>query len=802
MALGANTWTRESWSSAWSFPDDVLTRADAQNNGFCDLALSGFGAGSADKTWTFAEPKDISSVQILMAGNSYKVSEISVQYAGTEDFVTVDGSALDFSQDTGGNTRMVFANSDSRYFVEDVVGLRIVLTDIYPHWANAQEILVTGKTRGVSHRWKVGTYAEGEWAPAADRLKGLTNGADSWGAPAANLEDDDTASHWYSSGQTLVWNFDAPKRIRRIRLAGADGAGGGFKVNSVSVRFQGSDDYVVIPGSTLDYFNTLSYRYSAEFSADDGLVASSVVSVKIAMSVLSWRFAIGEAEIDGEDSFVSTLDADYLVENGRLNTKLKGVASAYPKQVFICSGEEDGGKDVTRWNDVRPVGELTDAETPFEDSRLVDFRFCRFFFPDIDNEAWSEPFELVLEPSATARVAERRSTDARIEAVIDFCGGTNEVAAVYLAYAPEGEALPAYALLEDAVQTGRVVSAVVTGLSSLSAYAYRVKVVNADGGEAVVAGGFETRGDAFWEKGEYKVSEWVRPVDRMYANCTAGGNVLDGDLSTYNAYMASNSVITCTWNDPVDIDFVEALWIGGDAGEILRVEIRYEGDDAYHPLSGTHVNYRESVSGRKMATLRGSGGALGSRVTGLKFVSGYWGNNWANGFAELIVHGKYSDSDLVWDLSRIAAEDYAPADDYLEGYKEGYAVVHDKNIATGQDRVYSGETYVWNFDKPKDIRQMRFYLNSASVGFGQVQIKRKGDTDYTSIPGSALSIVEYSGSGPLCAILRTPTGLDGYIVRNVVSVKIAVNSSLYINTPLEVEVDGRDYVSGLKFIIR
>ena len=129
-------------------------------------------------------------------------------------------------------------------------------------------------------------------------------------------------------------------------------------------------------------------------------------------------------------------------------------------------------------------------------------------------------------------------------------------------------------------------------------------------------------------------------------------------------------------------------------------------------------------------------------------------------------------------------------------------MVHDKNIATGQERVYSGETYVWNFDKPKDIRQMRFYLDSATIGFGHVQIKRKGDTDYTSLPGSALSIVEYSGSGPLCAILRKPTGQKGYIVRDVVSVKIAVNSTLYINTPLEVEVDGRDSVHGLMMIVK
>ena len=812
-SFGANTWTKESWSlSDWVIPNDALS-GDPESHLLTNFGSDGSsGFGGVTKTWVFAEPKDLSSVQILMNGNSYKVASVSVQYAGAEEFVELDGSALDFTKDTGGCTRMVFADSKLEYFAENVIGLKVVMTDVYPYWANAHEIFVIGKTRGSTNHWKIGTYSAGEWTPAADRLKGVMNGADSWGDSAANLEDDDAATIWWSTSSSLTWNFDAPKRIRRVRLCGGEGSGGGFKVSSVSVKYNGADEYVKLPGSSLDMVNVKTSRYDVELTAENGVLASDVVSLKVNTVVYNWRFAIGEAEVDGQDSFVSTLDADYLVAGGKLTTKLTGVASEYPMPVYICTGEVDGGKDVTQWDNVVKVGELADAETPLEDSRIVDFKFCRFYFPDVDNEAWSEPFELVLEPSATAQVTERRSTDAKIETVIDFCGGTNEVAAAYFAYAQKGEELPVYTLVEANVPTGKTVSVKVTGLTSLASYAYQVKIVNVDGGELVIPGEFDSRGDAYWEKGFYLASEWVNPEDRIQCgngvlyDCKVAGITQDQIVKS----LGSNSVVSCTWQEPKNIDYLELYQFGSKDWrfEILRVEIQYAGDDAYVALSGTHLDFRESVSsGLKLGVLRGSDGPLAENVKSIRFISGYWNSNWAHGIAELVIHGTtVGDSGkLKWYFGSLAAEEtYEKEPDALE-FKNGSggafeASLIDGNIKTGPENTYNGASYTLTFDEAKDVRQLRIFgRNGSQLGFTPIEVKYKGEDAFTPIVGTAMEWVGTSGNG--YAILRGVNG-KGFVAKNVVALKFKLTISLYTGWLSEIEVDGRKALHGLMMIVK
>lgn len=73
-AMAENSWTKETWDDTYAIPSDALSGmpTSGQNaDAFTDFEMTGARPStvSGGRVWTFAEPKDISSVQILTAGH-------------------------------------------------------------------------------------------------------------------------------------------------------------------------------------------------------------------------------------------------------------------------------------------------------------------------------------------------------------------------------------------------------------------------------------------------------------------------------------------------------------------------------------------------------------------------------------------------------------------------------------------------------------------------------------------------------------------------------------------------------------
>lgn len=781
VTFGANHWTIESRGNP-VIPADALTGCKAVNN-MCNLKVGdSYGVGSDSAfTWSFAEPKDITSVQIYTLANTYEVKSVSVKYPGSDEFVALDDSYR-ASASTGSSSEFSRFASDSGVLAAGVIGVKVQLGTVGIYWANSEEIVVTGHNSDGSPNWKCGYFASGTFERAEDDLKDgfAMTGNDGWSDPWANLIDGNPSSLCYPTpGANLSFAFATPKRLRRVRMA--CGSGGGFSIDGIYVKYYGTDDYVKLPGSSMGHF-TNGNNYLAEYGGE-GYFAKNVIAmrVKILTCDSDWRFALGEVEVDGAEGFASALSAENEQAGDHLHSVITAHAEEYPVTVKMCYGDTDCGAVVSAWDHVVEVGVINSEDSPLEISPLINFRSCRYMFSDVDADAWTNPFDLVMDPSGTSSFeASRYAADLIANAT--WCGGTNAEIAVYYAYAEKGSPLPAYTLMSANAVVGTPVSVTVDGLSELTDYDYSIKFVSRDGFECVCPGSFATGGACIWEYGTYNQSTWTNPAGR-----------LTGEYSSFNLYnllpirdkgvgnINSNTTVTCTWAEPKDIERIELYSYGATnwKQEMCSVAFKYAGEDGYdEPMSGSHYQYFADAAGMKMGTLRGTDGLLASNVIGVKFTGGYWANGHAAGIGELAFFGKTHESSVFWEYGTNTVEDFSvPADSLNASEKvtlSGFSnVEHDGVLGDKTDR-YNEQTWTWTFSKPHNIRSVELWTKGGTARsafrIASVHYKLPGDEEWRRISGSSLDLFTF-GSPMHHARLY---GDSDWVVKNAVALKLTL----------------------------
>ena len=99
-------------------------------------------------------------------------------------------------------------------------------------------------------QWETSVNVPADFVPLSDNLMlGTTKNALTDGQLPDALKEN-TYQCWVTSGQVFTCTSEMPKDVKQIRIFSEwDHAYDGFAVDAISVRYAGSDEYVVLDGS-------------------------------------------------------------------------------------------------------------------------------------------------------------------------------------------------------------------------------------------------------------------------------------------------------------------------------------------------------------------------------------------------------------------------------------------------------------------------------------------------------------------------------------------------------------------------
>lgn len=623
-------------------------------------------------------------------------------------------------------------------------------------------------------------------------------------------------SNWYTHGLT----FTTPKDITEVRVYPVGGTGVGYtrpNVADIRVKYWGADNVVSLSStgySFMDGDGLTSDCIQMVFTPADGFVAKRVSFIDVHFAGVGGDMKIGEIEFLGLDSFVPEIHASYLIGQGRLNTSVTVKAQAYPVQTYFCYGETDGGEVLNAWDHVVEAGSATALDTPFEEHRTVDFKYCRYYFCDPSFEvasegvAWSETFVLNEEPSADLALITHGATALGYQVTPTFCGGTNDNVKISAAITPHGQTMSELSEVKSGVVVGEAVSVVFDGLQPMAEYDYQIRIENGDGDFTDLTGSTTTRNTTEWVKGTYSTSDWTLPANWI-SPCGGDFDVQHGHRDLFNAKVTSGSDErigvkdgTCqAWfTEAKDIEKIIVYMSGDIKIQVVRVEVLYDGDEEFTVLPHSGVDYMEDGvnAARKLEFVKVDGGLVAENVKEVKVIFGDC-NPAHVGCSEICFIGQPHAGKIRWSVGKETDSSYAPSSDELGGLTiaDNYkAVLTDHDLTTSAFKVsdvWGGTTLVWEFEKAMDIRSVRLVSATVDVYHGfkaeGVYVKYKGDADYTYLEGSYLDKFNF-GFGQ-SATFGTSSG-KGYFARGVEALQVKVSPWDWRVNLAEVECCGRE----------
>lgn len=535
----------------------------------------------------------------------------------------------------------------------------------------------------------------------------------------------------------------------------------------------------------------------------------------------------GGANITGASEVhlsMQEIHADYSIGEGKLNTSVTTKAQTYPVQTWFCCGATDGGYDPSAWDRVVEAGMSTAEDVPFEEHRVVDFKYCRYYFEDSSaadpsmSKVWSETFKLVDEPVADFALVTHGARKLGYQVTPTSCGGTNDYVKVSAAIAPHGQTMPELTEVKSGVVVGEAVAIDFGDLSPASEYDYQVRLENGEGKYVDISRSITTRSTREWSKGRYDMSTWTLP-ENWLSPCGDGWDV-QNNKGLVNAKVIgaeggervglNDTVFHARFNAAKDIERIVVFMNSNTKIEVKKVEMLFDGDVEFMELPNSSVDYTEDTSdtsARKLEFFDVDGGLVAENVKEILVTFGKCEPNNVGG-SEVCVIGSPHVGDVQWRVGFETDSTYAPSSDELPGVtlSDSYkANLTDHDLATTAIDIYqywSGGDIVWEFDRPKEIRSLRFI--SATVSDYQgfcvkgVWVKYKGDEDYTYVEGSDLDKF-FFGAGQYAA-LGTRSG-KGYFARGVMAVKATLGVWDWRIRLAEVECCGKDRV-GMSIIYR
>lgn len=688
--------------------------------------------------------------------------------------------------------------------------------------------------------WEKSSYVVSEWTQPEKRL--LPAGVDKDKKAMVDGIITTYVESPHNVGYTYTW--DSPKDVETIQLYVMDkalenatnhGLQKNMRIKSVSLLYDGDTAYTELPNPNPDPTADHAVNYIEKvpdghdgmgklliFKNTDGFIGKRLRGVKVSSGYWEVNTGIGFGEfvVTGEESVNESLSADYQVSLGRYSVSGSAVAADYPLDVYFCSGATDGGETIENWDSAVRIATLTSSNDKYEISGAADFAFCRLYFtsPRYGDVVWSPGLKVDGNPAAVVSLAERRTDSATLALAIQSTGSASSSCDVYFASALSGEEMPAVVLIKAAARAGEVVTKGISGLPAGASCNYKFVIRNPESGETTVEGAFSTVNPGYWTRNDFSGQTYARPEHWL-----SGGHIeepLYYGMPTVSAVtVKDNKTHTWTFKEAKDIKSVGVYtkWGNADAVafEVLSIDVKYSADGEFVSIPGTYLA-REWVSEYKdetgqVAKFLPVEDFIAQGVYALRLRFG--DINWGIGCVALEVVGVNSEGPGDWSVDSYAAEDYVRPADVLGG-GTGAELLYD-GLFDGTVVAYANSAtkgvFTWDFPRAQDLRALRIFTRGVDnggneqlwrtkLGIKSIEVKYKGETDFTVLPGSSL---DSFGLGKIRTVAVYGPKEGKFFARNVVALRFSVGYSDNNGvTFAELEALGRETPRGLMLLIR
>lgn len=518
-------------------------------------------------------------------------------------------------------------------------------------------------------RWDTSVNVPADFVPLTDNLMlGTTRNALTDGLLPETLNVDGGKQCWVSPGQVFTCTSDTPKDIKLVRVYSEwDRAYDGFSIDSVSVRYSGSDEYVVLDGSACPYTDyNKGFGHMAQLSDDNGgFIACGVTGVKIQLGQCDTAYGrciFGEVEVQGFDAVRESVTAVYAEEGESLSVEVTAALGIYPAGVWLCTGDTDAGTDINAWASRKKIRDIISSSDVIEYGPDSDYgssyRSCRVcVFSDYSKRyVWSDVRTVSHSPVASVSEVVADEVSATLSLVMTQAGFGALSANVMFAYARHGEVLPDKIEVASGLLPNAIFPVAIDGLVPDTEYDYEIEMTNDKGFSSMLSGTFSTEvrpdvGSAnAWTVTAYQPAAFQPLADNMMLGVT-GNALTDGKMSVnrnlnvdqvwWNVGVAH----TCTSATPKDIKRIRVYsqWdTGYDGFGISSVSVRYAGTDEFTVLDGSELPLTDLNTGIGQCAefADANGGFIACNVTGVRITLGAADSNRSSAiFSELEIQG-------------------------------------------------------------------------------------------------------------------------------------------------------------------
>lgn len=554
-------------------------------------------------------------------------------------------------------------------------------------------MLLAAGVASAALQWETAVNVPADFVPLTDNLMlGTTKNALTDGLLPDELKEH-TSQCWVTSGQVFTCTSEMPKDIKQIRIFSEwDHAYDGFAVDAISVRYAGSDEYVVLDGSACPYtdYNSSSKRgHMARLSDDNGgFIALGVTGVKITMgsgdSFTTYvKSLFGEIEVQGFDAVPESVSVTFTEPGESLSATVSAALGSYPAEVWLCTGDADAGTDFDAWTS-KKIGDVSSSSDiiaygPDTDygSKYQSCRVC--VYSDYSKRyLWSDVRTVSYPPAASVTGITTDEVSATLSLLMTQVGFGASSAEVAFAYARHGEELPAKTAVASGLLPDVIFPVTVDGLIPETEYDYEFELTNDKGVSTTLAGSFSTviRPDVApangWNVTAYQPANFVPLSDNLMLG-TTGNALTDGKMSATRSlgvdqvWGHSNDTFTCTSETPRDIKRIRVYsqWDSGyDGFGMSSVAVRYAGTDEFVVLDGSYLPLTDLNTGIGQCAefADANGGFIACNVTGVKVTLGSGNNGGRDSiYSEIEVQGPVSAGESL-------AARYAEADGALSAH--------------------------------------------------------------------------------------------------------------------------------------
>lgn len=688
--------------------------------------------------------------------------------------------------------------------------------------------------------WTKGTYSDDAYVEVGNRLNKKAGD---------NACDGNTITYSsIGSYKSYTYNYDDPVDLLSLSVYSTwkDNGRVGFAISNLMVRYEGSADFVELPGTDIDYYSIGAWpatnRLCATLADDSGrYVAERVAAVKVNFGMVQNNgIYIAELEVAGTPHVDEVLNNSCCVAAGRLTADISAVAHDYPAEIHFCTGATNGGNDPDDWDSDIVIGTIDSSEAKINYQGDATYAYGRFYFwsAAYGRVVWGSLMEVSDNPYAELKRVEPSSQSVDFEVALISSGLKDSVADVKFAYAPSGTELPTPAVVSAKVAPGGSVAHRVAGLEPFTSYDYAFTIVNAHGGRQTISGTVQTLTIGSWEVVPNITLDMPFVYPEHHLSGTMGGYAFDGVLDSYqeraDSYckLSPNMPLKFTFSRPHDLKSISLYMLFNGRAQIAfgdGIKVKYEGEDEYTTIPMSVLSAPADTTWRTyLVRFSGNGGCFATGVVEL-FLPPTFAQNGYCVANEVVLEGQPSDHDKVhWQFGAYPYAEYRPDTFALDSLVASRTNFDEREYDNDVNTCYyspnasaadpfkdgvgrrTGHTYTWEFAKHVDMSGVEIcthgpisYGGRAEVAVEGLYVKYDRNGDFVRVPGTSLDRFNFVTSNHFARVVSS-VQKQAFPLTGVVAAQLVLGTPMYGHVGFfisEVHPIGRLH-KGLMLIVR